>query len=135
MAIEGQKQLEIAVQSAHQILNSLNEVLSNPALWEGGGKEEAGWAAVDDARQKYKAATTALRGIVAAIFNHPQMMSLDVDSTVEKAVDQAEIDRLQKQTVELREEIVRKNDVLKQLITQMRELVRDISMWQTPPPS
>lgn len=159
LSMEGQKVLEATVEAAHETLGSMNEVLCNPALWvttsaaqpalansdgsskvegrQGGDgltQQEAGWAALDEARVRLKNSTTTLRGVITSIFNSPQMreQEADVSSIGTDKSDPVEVEKLEQRVSELREEVRKKNDVLKILIDQLRELIIDISMWQSP---
>ncbi|KAL2636176.1 hypothetical protein R1flu_007655 [Riccia fluitans] len=141
-ALEGQRHLEGTVQAAHEILASLNEVLCNPLLWtqpvpdasngsKPGGtspQQEQGWLALETGRLRYKATTAALRASINNIFNNPQ----EGDSDEDKASG-ADLEQLETQVAQLREEAARKNQLLKLLIDQSRDLVSDLSMWQTSP--
>lgn len=84
-AIEGQRHLEATVDAAHDILESLNEVLCNPGLWtqpvpdivsKPGGvpmQQEQSWLSLDAGRLRYKSTTSALRASINNIFNKPQV--------------------------------------------------------------
>ncbi|CAM6081671.1 unnamed protein product [Calypogeia fissa] len=146
-AAEGQRYLEGTVEAAHEILASLDEVLGNPLLWTqpapssafdasgkpgGGGlvpQQEQGWVALETGRLRYKSTSAALRAAITSIFNHPGMRLQDVDSAKEKgpAID---LHQLELRAAQLREEAAKKNQMLKLVIDQSRELVSDISMWQ-----
>ncbi|BBN04174.1 hypothetical protein MPTK1_3g02360 [Marchantia polymorpha subsp. ruderalis] len=144
LAAEGQKHLEGTVDAAHDILASLNEVLCNPVLWAqpvpessssskpGGAppQQEQGWLALETGRLRYKSTTAALRASINNIFNKPQMRAQEGDSGQDKG-SAADLDQLEKQAARLREEATRKNQMVKLLIDQSRDLVSDISMWQS----
>ncbi|XP_020112005.1 mediator of RNA polymerase II transcription subunit 30 [Ananas comosus] len=83
--------------------------------------------ALDDARHRYKSAVAALRASIAAISASTQEVS-----TLEPKADQVEIERLEERASALRKEIEIKNRHLKLLIDQLRNLIADISMWQSP---
>nr|CAD1836595.1 unnamed protein product [Ananas comosus var. bracteatus] len=83
--------------------------------------------ALDDARHRYKSAVFALRASIAAISASTQEVS-----PLEQKADQAEIERLEERASALRKEIEIKNRHLKLLIDQLRNLIADISMWQSP---
>ncbi|KAJ6386829.1 hypothetical protein OIU78_016706 [Salix suchowensis] len=46
--------------------------------------------------------------------------------------DQAEIEKLEERAANLRKELAKKNSHVKLLIDQLRELIADISTWQSP---
>ncbi|KAI5078883.1 hypothetical protein GOP47_0006554 [Adiantum capillus-veneris] len=47
-------------------------------------------------------------------------------------LDPADVEKLEQRVSFLREEVKNKNKVVKLLIDQLRELIKDISMWQSP---
>ncbi|XP_072951541.1 mediator of RNA polymerase II transcription subunit 30 [Typha angustifolia] len=157
LAVEGQRHLEETINAAFQILSSMNDELCNPALWstaagapvhlssgggdassdssshpsDGGAGAGAGGigsgGALDEARHRYKSAVAALRASIAAI-----SASNQDGSTLEQKADQAEIERLEEHASSLRKELASKNGHVKLLIDQLRNLITDISMWQSP---
>ncbi|KAL5216068.1 hypothetical protein ABZP36_007469 [Zizania latifolia] len=82
---------------------------------------------LDEARHRYKVAVAALRASIAAVSSCAQEMG----STEHKA-EQAEVERLEEHASALRKEIESKNKHVKLLIDQLRDLISDISMWQSP---
>ncbi|CAN6248352.1 unnamed protein product [Urochloa humidicola] len=82
---------------------------------------------LDEARHRYKSAVAALRASIAAVSSCAQ----DTGST-ESEADHAEIERLEERASTLRKEIESKNKQVKLLMDQLRELITDISMWQSP---
>lgn len=157
LAAEGQKHLEDTVEAAFQILSAMNEELCNPALWSGttsglhdssnatsitanGHSDgtngdvslehhlEMGGGALDEARLRYKAAIASLRSVLNAIPDSQQEM---VDGAVSQE-DEAENEQLEEQASHLRMELANKNRHLKHLIDQLRDLITDISTWQSP---
>ncbi|CAN6234800.1 unnamed protein product [Urochloa humidicola] len=82
---------------------------------------------LDEARHRYKSAVAALRASIAAVSSCAQ----DIGST-ESEADHAEIERLEERASALRKEIESKNKQVKLLMDQLRELITDISMWQSP---
>ncbi|XP_062225455.1 mediator of RNA polymerase II transcription subunit 30-like [Phragmites australis] len=161
LAAEGQRHLEETIAAASQILASMNDELCNPALWSsasagsqsqhpshhaaatpplhsadsdaagaaGGGVGGApgSGGSLDDARHRYKSAVAALRASIAAVSSCAQ----DMGSTVFIS-DQAEVERLEEHASSLRKEIESKNKQVKLLMDQLRDLITDISMWQSP---
>ncbi|XP_050365049.1 mediator of RNA polymerase II transcription subunit 30 [Argentina anserina] len=151
LAVEGQKHLEETIQSAFQILSSMNDELCNPLLWsinssangvvhsdssssentnaqnhgDSGGPGAGG--ALEEARFRYKNSVTALRAVLAAIPN-----SQKESSETGSSGDETEIQKLEEQASNLRKELVKKNAYVKVLIDQIRDLVTDISTWQSP---
>ncbi|KAJ0972572.1 hypothetical protein J5N97_020531 [Dioscorea zingiberensis] len=161
LGVEGQRHLEETIAAAFQILSSMNDELCNPALWSappssaaassgdvstdsshpsemGGGCATGGGSggggALEEARLRYKSAVSALRAVLAAI-PHPLsscILDLQEAGNLETKVDQAEIDRLEARVSVLRKELAIKNKHQKLLIDQLRDLICDISMWQSP---
>ncbi|XP_042463721.1 mediator of RNA polymerase II transcription subunit 30-like [Zingiber officinale] len=153
LGLEGQRHLEETINAAFQILSSMNDELCNPALWsansnghstaaldgtgdasvdssshssEGAGGGSGG-GALDEARLRYRSAVASLRACIAAIPSSTQEASvLDVKT------DEDEIERLEEQASSLRKELESKNKHLKLLIDQLRYLITDIAMWQSP---
>uniref|UniRef100_A0ACD5UYI4 Uncharacterized protein n=1 Tax=Avena sativa TaxID=4498 RepID=A0ACD5UYI4_AVESA len=162
LAAEGQRHLEETIAAAFQILSSMNDELCNPALWSssatataaaaisqqphqhhpppppphsadsdasdavGGGAGGSG-GSLDEARHRYKIAVTALRASIAAV-----SPSTQETASTESKCDQAEIERLEEHASSLRKEIESKNKHVKLLMDQLRDIISDISMWQSP---
>ncbi|RCV33317.1 hypothetical protein SEVIR_7G081100v4 [Setaria viridis] len=162
LAAEGQRHLEETIAAAFQILVSMNDELCNAGLWssssvsaaaaaaaaagpqhqhsatpppphsadsdaaDGGGAPGPG-GSLDEARHRYKSAVAALRASITAVSSCAQ----DIGST-ESEADHAEIERLEERASALRKEIESKNKQVKLLMDQLRELITDISMWQSP---
>ncbi|KAM0934877.1 putative mediator of RNA polymerase II transcription subunit 30 [Dioscorea sansibarensis] len=153
LGVDGQRHLEETIAAAFQILSSMNDELCNPALWSatpasaaassgdvstdsshaseigsggatGGGA--GGGGALEEARLRYKSAVSSLRSVLTAIPTSSQA------GVLETKLDQAETDRLEARLSVLRKELVIKNKHLKLLIDQLRDLISDISMWQSP---
>ncbi|KAM3367091.1 hypothetical protein ACQJBY_016011 [Aegilops geniculata] len=161
LAAEGQRHLEETIASAFQILSSMNDELCNPALWSSsatataasaasqhphhqnaapppphsadsdadamGGAAGGSGGSLDEARHRYKIAVAALRASIAVVSPSTQEMG-----PTESKGDQAEIERLEEHASSLRKEIESRNKQLKLLIDQLRDLISDISMWQSP---
>ncbi|XP_062023638.1 mediator of RNA polymerase II transcription subunit 30 [Rosa rugosa] len=169
LAVEGQKHLEETIESAFQILSSMNDELCNPLLWStnssaaaaaattanghsslsngvvhsdssssdntntqnhgdssgGGGPGNGG--ALEEARFRYKNSVTALRAVLAEIPN-----SQKATSETGSPADETEIEKLEEKASNLRKELVKKNAYIKVLIDQLRDIVTDISTWQSP---
>ncbi|XP_047334626.1 mediator of RNA polymerase II transcription subunit 30-like [Impatiens glandulifera] len=155
LAIEGQNQLEQTIDAAYQILFSMNDELCNPALWttptpsstlnhtpsnggdaslESGHHFEMGGGALDIARLRYKSSLVALRALLTAIPTSHKAKPYDswAKTGSLSPPDQAEIETLEDRASVLREELGNKDKQLKLLIDQLRELIIDISTWQTP---
>ncbi|VAH47256.1 unnamed protein product [Triticum turgidum subsp. durum] len=119
-----------------------------------GGAAGGSGGSLDEARHRYKIAVAALRASIAAVSPSTQEMG-----PTESKGDQAEIERLEERASSLRKDIIRnqsvlgtrsvverqiavqqgfpeeiesKNKQLKLLIDQLRDLISDISMWQSP---
>ncbi|XP_022134927.1 mediator of RNA polymerase II transcription subunit 30 [Momordica charantia] len=175
LAIEGIKHLEETIESAFQILYSMNDELCNPTLWSttsstatsalsiaspngpsphstngvvngdassestnhhadtssGGGTGSGG--ALEEARVRYNNSVLALRAILAAIPSSQNAKAYESGTSGHASpADQSEIDKLEQHLCNLRKELVNKNLHLKLLIDQLRDLVADISTWQSP---
>ncbi|XP_059443372.1 mediator of RNA polymerase II transcription subunit 30 [Corylus avellana] len=175
LAMEGQKLLEETIESAFQILSSMNDELCNPALWsttssssssatttnsitngpshssngvfngeaassdahhaESGGGGGGSGGALEEARFRYKNSVNSLRAVLSAIPSSQKAKTFEMGSTPSGPVspaDQAEIEKLEERAANLRKELVNKNRYLKLLIDQVRDLITDISTWQSP---
>ncbi|XP_061953299.1 mediator of RNA polymerase II transcription subunit 30-like [Populus nigra] len=91
----------------------------------GGG---VGNGALDEARFRYKNSVAALRDVLAAIPNSHKAKPFETSSPA----DEAEIKKLEERASSLRKELAKKNTYVKLLIDQLREIITDISTWQTP---
>jgi len=155
LAAEGQRHLEETIAAAFQILVSMNDELCNAGLWSSSSVSAAGpqyqhsatpplprsadsdaadaggapgsGGLLDEARHRYKSAVAALRASIAAVSSCAQ----DIGST-ESEAHHAEIEKLEERASALRKEIESKNKHVKLLMDQLRELITDISMWQSP---
>ncbi|KAK7411002.1 hypothetical protein VNO78_02313 [Psophocarpus tetragonolobus] len=153
LAMEGQKYLEETIEYAFQILSSMNDELCNPVLWSTSPSTSpssnadaasdtsnhhsdtaaatAGSGALEEARFRYKNAVAALRTILTAIPNSHKAKTFDARSAASPS-DEGEIDKLEERASSLRMELANKNLHLKTLIDQLRDLITDISTWQSP---
>ncbi|KAG0584930.1 hypothetical protein KC19_3G244500 [Ceratodon purpureus] len=95
-----------------------------------GSDSGEGLAALDATRVRYKAATGALRATVAAIVKQTAVKA-ENDGTAAENVDTMEADYLERRAADLREEVERKNQIVKLHVDQLRTLIADIFMWQT----
>ncbi|XP_066349633.1 mediator of RNA polymerase II transcription subunit 30 [Miscanthus floridulus] len=161
MAVEGQRHLEETIAAAFQILVSMNDELCNAGLWSSSSVSAAAAAAagsqhqhsatppppphsadsdaadaggapgpggsLDEARHRYKSAVAALWASISAVSSCAQ----DIGST-ESEADHAEIERLEEHASALRKEIESKNKQVKLLMDQLRNLITDVAMWQSP---
>ncbi|KAL2347051.1 hypothetical protein Fmac_001051 [Flemingia macrophylla] len=153
LAVEGQKYLEETIEHAFQILSSMNDELCNPVLWStspsatspspssnGDAASDtsnyhsdtaaAAAGAMEEARFRYKNAVAALRTILTAIPNSQKAKTFDTSSAASPG-DDDEIKKLEEQATSLRRELANKNLHLKTLIDQLRNLISDISTWQS----
>ncbi|CAM6009548.1 unnamed protein product [Sphagnum balticum] len=122
----------LALESSSVSSNSLTAV-SDPAAGAGrdsGGEGEAGLAALDATSLRYKVATAALRATVASILNTPQQED-EGTGGVPAEMETGELDDLEQRVTDLRKEVMKKNQFLKLQIDQLRNLIADISMWQS----
>ncbi|CAA6668351.1 unnamed protein product [Spirodela intermedia] len=95
------------------------------------GPPGGGGGALDDARLRYKSAISSLRAVLAAIPTSQEVASVG-NNTAEAMADQDEVERLEARASALRKELAVKNKHVKVLIDQLRELITDISTWQSP---
>ncbi|KAM0033256.1 putative mediator of RNA polymerase II transcription subunit 30 [Helianthus debilis subsp. tardiflorus] len=151
LAIEGQKYLEDTIESAFQILSSMNDELCNPHFWSTSSsppnghhhapnngdatssdtthQSETGGGALDEARIRHRSSVAALRSVINAIPNSRKAKAYDNDPM---STDELDAEKLEERASELRKELEDKNKYLKLLIDQLRELITDISTWQSP---
>lgn len=137
VAVEGQKHLEETIEAAFQILSSINHDLSNSALWSTHSPSpDAG--SLEAAHLRYKSSVAALRALLLAL-PVPQGQSTKTNEMGSSAspgsvsqADQTEILRLEERASNLRKEVANKNKHLKLLMDGFRELIADISAWQSP---
>ncbi|GKV13729.1 hypothetical protein SLEP1_g24713 [Rubroshorea leprosula] len=97
-----------------------------------GGIGGSGSGALDDARFRYKNSVASLRAVLAAIPNSQKAKAFETGSADSSPADQAEIEKLEEQASNLRKDLANKNEYLKLLIDQLRELITDVSTWQSP---
>ncbi|KVI06178.1 mediator of RNA polymerase II transcription subunit 30 [Cynara cardunculus var. scolymus] len=154
LAMEGQKHLEDTIESAFQILSSMNDELCNPHLWSTSSPPnvntsnahhapsngdatssdtahhfEMGGGALDEARLRYKSSVAALRSVLTAIPNSRKAKAYDIDPI---STDELDAEKLEERASTLRKDLENKNKHLKLLIDQLRELITDVSTWQSP---
>ncbi|KAF5190273.1 mediator of RNA polymerase II transcription subunit 30-like [Thalictrum thalictroides] len=103
---------------------------------EMGGTGTGGGGALDEARLRYKSAITSLRTVLTAIpVSQEEEKTRDAGSRTggsDSQADISEIEMLDERVANLRMELAKKNQYLKGLIDQLRELIADISTWQSP---
>ncbi|XP_052175823.1 mediator of RNA polymerase II transcription subunit 30 [Diospyros lotus] len=119
-----------ASSNVHHVFSGLNGDVSSDSSHH----FEMGGGALDEARLRYKSSVAALRSVLKAIPNSQKARSCDGVSTTNNSmasVDQTEIGKLEEQASMLKQELVNKNKYLKLLIDQLRDLVTDISTWQS----
>ncbi|KAK8586491.1 hypothetical protein V6N13_010082 [Hibiscus sabdariffa] len=92
----------------------------------------SGYDALDEARHRYKNSVAALRTVLTAIPNSQKAKAFETGSTASSPADEADIEKLEEQTSNLRKELANKNEYIKHLIDQLRELITDVSTWQSP---
>ncbi|XAR67881.1 hypothetical protein NMG60_11002817 [Bertholletia excelsa] len=96
---------------------------------------EMGSGALEEARLRYKSSVAALRAVLAAIPNSQKAKAYNAGSITSSSVslaDQAELEKLEEQASVLKQDLASKNRCLKLLIDQLRDLITDISTWQSP---
>ncbi|KAI3453994.1 hypothetical protein Pfo_010657 [Paulownia fortunei] len=95
---------------------------------------DIGGGALDEARLQYKSSVASLRSVLIAISNAQKAKVPEVvpTSTSVSPADQMETEKLEEQASILRKELADKNKYLKILIDQLRDLLADISTWQSP---
>ncbi|CAH8346447.1 unnamed protein product [Eruca vesicaria subsp. sativa] len=98
----------------------------------GGGGGGSGNSALDEASLRYKNSVTSLRAVLAAIPNSQKAKVSETENGLETPEDEEEIEKLEEQALSLRKEIAEKNVHVKELIDKFRELIADISTWQSP---
>ncbi|XP_078156415.1 mediator of RNA polymerase II transcription subunit [Carex rostrata] len=101
---------------------------THPAEFGSGGSGGVSTGgSLDQARHRYKTAVTSLRTSINSLC----VISSQENIPVPKS-DMSDIDRLEAHAASLRKEIEVKNKHIKLLIDQLRNLITDISMWQSP---
>ncbi|KAJ7957239.1 mediator of RNA polymerase II transcription subunit 30-like [Quillaja saponaria] len=144
------------------VLSSMNDELCNPALWSttssasaimvsnGPSSHSNGDAssdnsnqhpdntgssgtggALEEARFRYKISVASLCAILTAIPSSQKAKAFDTSSAT-SSTNQTEIEKLEERASYLRQELANKNMYLKILIDQLRDLITDISTWQSP---
>ncbi|KAJ3697273.1 hypothetical protein LUZ61_000978 [Rhynchospora tenuis] len=93
----------------------------------GGGGGGSTGGSLDQARHRYKTAVTSLRASINSLCAVSSQ-----ENVLAPQSDPADIDRLEAHAASLRKEIEVKNKHVKLLIDQLRNLITDISMWQSP---
>ncbi|KAL1203997.1 Mediator of RNA polymerase II transcription subunit 30 [Cardamine amara subsp. amara] len=99
---------------------------------ESGGGGGSGNSALDEASLRYKNSVTSLRAVLAAIPNSQKAKASETESGIGSPESEDEIEKLEEQATSLRKEIAKKNVHVKELIDKLRELIADISTWQSP---
>ncbi|KAL6530762.1 Mediator of RNA polymerase II transcription subunit 30 [Orobanche gracilis] len=95
---------------------------------------DIGGGALDEARLQFKSSVASLRSVLVAISDVQKAKTPETGpiSTPVSPDDQMETENLEEQAASLRKELAIKNKYLKNLIDQLRGLLADISMWQSP---
>lgn len=95
---------------------------------------DIGGGALDESRLRYKSSVASLRSVLTAISNSQKAKALEAASASGSlsAADQAEVEQLEERASTLKKELVDKNKHLKLLIDQVRDLLSDLSTWQSP---
>ncbi|KAL0789294.1 hypothetical protein Bca101_005540 [Brassica carinata] len=98
----------------------------------GGGGGGSGNSALDEASLRYKNSVTSLRAVIAAIPNSQKAKVSEADNGLGTPEEEDEIEKLEEKALSLRKEIAEKNVHVKELIGKFRQLIADISTWQSP---
>ncbi|KAF2537831.1 hypothetical protein F2Q68_00018989 [Brassica cretica] len=98
----------------------------------GGGGGGSGNSALDEASVRYKNSVTSLRAVLVAIPNSQKAKAYVMENGLETPESVEEIEKLEEQALSLRQEVAKKNVHVKELIDKFRELIADISTWQSP---
>ncbi|KAG7535319.1 hypothetical protein ISN45_Aa08g027680 [Arabidopsis thaliana x Arabidopsis arenosa] len=98
----------------------------------GGGGGGSGNSVLDEASLRYKNSVTSLRAVLAAIPNSHKAKASEMENGFGSPESEDEIEKLEEQALSLRMEIAKKNVHVKELIDKLRELIADISTWQSP---
>ncbi|KAJ9568216.1 hypothetical protein OSB04_004182 [Centaurea solstitialis] len=132
LAMEGQKHLEDTIESANGHHAPSNGVSNGDATSSDTGHHfEMGGGALDEARLRYKSSVAALRSVLTAIPNSRKAKAYDIDPM---STDNLDAEKLEERASALRKDLENKNKHLKVLIDQLRELITDVSTWQSPVP-
>ncbi|XP_010444248.1 PREDICTED: mediator of RNA polymerase II transcription subunit 30 [Camelina sativa] len=99
---------------------------------ESGGGGGSGNSALDEASLRYKNSVTSLRAVLTAIPNSQKAKASEMENGLGSPESEDEIENLEEQALSLRKEIAKKNVHVKELIDKFRELIADISTWQSP---
>ncbi|KAK8547871.1 hypothetical protein V6N13_123297 [Hibiscus sabdariffa] len=99
---------------------------------EMGGAGGSGNGALDEARLRYKNSVASLRTVLTAIPNSQKAKAFETGSTASSPAYEADVEKLEEQASNLRKELANKNEYVKRLIDQLRELITDVSTWQSP---
>ncbi|KAF5476538.1 hypothetical protein F2P56_003283 [Juglans regia] len=118
-------------QSSNGIANGDAASSDTHHIESGGGSG----GALEEARFRYKSSVNSLRAVLAAIPNSEKAKSFELGSTPSGPLSPAgqdEIEKLEERASGLRKELASKNRYLKVLIDQLRDLITDVSTWQSP---
>ncbi|PON95765.1 Mediator of RNA polymerase II transcription subunit [Trema orientale] len=98
-----------------------------------GGASGGAGGPLAEAQFRYRNAVASLRAILSAIPTSSQRGGAFETATGSLSqAEQVEIENLEERASNLRKELANKNSYLKILIDQLRDLITDISMWQSP---
>ncbi|KAF5732224.1 mediator of RNA polymerase II transcription subunit 30-like [Tripterygium wilfordii] len=95
----------------------------------------SGNGALDEARLRYKTSVAALRAVLTAIPDSLSAKAFEPGSSPcdsASPADQSELEMLEEQASKLRKVLASKNKHVKLLMDQQRDLITDISTWQSP---
>ncbi|XP_040988510.1 mediator of RNA polymerase II transcription subunit 30-like isoform X2 [Juglans microcarpa x Juglans regia] len=146
LAMDGQKLLEETIESAFHILSSMNDELCNPALW----------STISSASSSSSLSSTTSTSNIISIANGPSQSSNGIANGDAASSDthhaesgggsggaleearfryKSSVNSLRAVLAALpnsQKELASKNRYLKVLIDQLRDLITDVSTWQSP---
>ncbi|KAJ7945692.1 mediator of RNA polymerase II transcription subunit 30-like [Quillaja saponaria] len=117
--------------SSHSNGDASSDNSTQHAYNTGTGTGTGTGGALEEARFRYKNSVASLRAILTAIPSSQKAKAFDTSSAT-SPTNQAEMEKLEERASYLRQELANKNMYLKILIDQLRDLVTDISTWQSP---
>ncbi|KAL1812374.1 hypothetical protein ACET3Z_022439 [Daucus carota] len=137
VGMEAEKQLQNTIKAAIQVLSTLTREFSNPTSWPTQPMKTISDHAGDYAHlfemcggAHYKSSFASLLSLVAALKAKSYEMSSPTHSSI-SPMDEDDVEKLEERASTLRKELANKNEYLKVLMDQLRELMNDVSSWQS----